>query len=165
MSVWICSQQLQSAVMSRDVTWCHMMSRDRAHERNADYHNMTNWLCLEGNVWSLNSLQVCSDSPDRRLHLLHVVPSMFNVFQMIFWLIVCRSEHPEPVWIRLRSMKTSSAQKITSSRNTACQRRSCPSARCRTGKFCFQVLLVTNMEATTEQKLNSVQIHCLLLLQ
>lgn len=24
MSVWICSQQLQSAVMSRDVTWCHM---------------------------------------------------------------------------------------------------------------------------------------------
>lgn len=28
MSVWICSQQLQSAVMSRDVTWCHVMSRD-----------------------------------------------------------------------------------------------------------------------------------------
>lgn len=47
---------MQSAATERrDVTWCHMMSRDRAHERNADYHNMTNWLCLEGNVWSLTA--------------------------------------------------------------------------------------------------------------
>lgn len=56
---------MQSAAAERrDVTWCHMMSRDRAQERNADDHNMTNWLCFEGNVWSLNSLQVCLDSPD-----------------------------------------------------------------------------------------------------